>query len=426
MIEQAKVEVAPLRALRFAEGVDSLGQVWAPPYDVIGTDYAAELRDRHPRNVVRLILPSGTGKKRYAEAARTLREWIAEGTLVRDQRPHFYVHRHEFELNGEKRARAGVWALLRLLPLDSGLVLPHERTMKGPKADRLELMRACRAHLSGIFFICSDPEGAVGRTIDEQTAGEAIDRAEFPAGEHHRIWRVDDADAIKRMGTLMSEQVLLIADGHHRYETGLAYRDELISQGAPPEGRGEHQFILAYIVPEADPGLSLEPTHRLIANEQIDWRKAVDELDGRFRIRRLSEAEVSEPAELLEAQKGRPSFVFLVKEEEGGWLMEPDAELTEIPAVALHELFLDSLPGWSGEGLEGRVRFSRDPAEALREVRSGSAGAAALLAPSAVGQIRDAALGGQRLPPKTTYFWPKVPTGVAIHLIDPQAEVEPL
>ncbi len=425
MIEQVKVEVVPFKALRFAD-VDALGQVWSPPYDVVSPDYAAELRDRHPRNIVRVILPSGAGEERYTEAARTLTDWIAEGTLVRDQRPHFYVHRHQFELDGEKRARMGVWALLRLLPLDSGVVLPHERTMKGPKADRLKLMGACRAHLSGIFFICSDPKGAIGRTIHEQTAGEAIERAEFPAGEHHRVWRVDDSRAIKRISSLMSEQVLLIADGHHRYETALAYRDELISHGAPQEGRGEHQFILAYIVPEADPGLSLEPTHRLIANGQTDWRKAVDELDGRFRIRRLSEAEVSEPTELLEAQRGRPSFVFLVKEEEGGWLLEPDAELTEIPAVALHELFLDSLPGWSGEQLEGRVRFSRDPVEALREVRSGSAEAAALLAPSAVGQIRDAALGGRRLPPKTTYFRPKVPTGVAIHLIDPRGEVEPV
>ena len=422
--------LAPLRAVRYdVQRVGALGDVWAPPYDVISPEAAAELRSKHANNIVRLTQPEGSGGSgsgRYADAARTLDSWIADGILVRDDVPSLYVHRHHFELNGEPRARVGVWGLLRLVPFEAGIVLAHERTMKGPKADRLALMKACRAHLSPIFFICSDPDGSISRILGGEMAGAATERAEFPAGQAHEVWRVSEPAALDRIARSMSEQVYLIADGHHRYETALAYREALLSEGAPAAGQGGHHYILAYVVPEGDQGLSLEPTHRVMSGDgQTDWRGAIAAMEDDFRVQKLGEGAVGDATALLKDQTGRASFVFVVRGEEGGWLLEPKESVTDIPAVALHEMFLAKLPGWSDAQSEGggRVSYKRDPAEALEDVRSGAAQAAALLAPSTVGQIREAARAGQRLPTKTTYFRPKVPTGIAIHRIDPGEEI---
>ncbi len=429
--------LAPLRAWRYdAQKVGALGDVWAPPYDVISPEAAAELRSKHANNFVRLTQPEASGSGRYADAARTLDSWIADGILVRDDAPSLYVHRHHFELNGEQHTRVGVWGLLRLVPYEAGIVLAHERTMKGPKADRLALMKACRAHLSPIFFICSDPDGSIGRILGDEMAGAASERAEFPAGQTHELWRVSEPAALDRIARSMSEQVYLIADGHHRYETALAYREALLSEGAPAAGQGGggggggggHHYILAYVVPEGDRGLSLEPTHRVMSGDgHTDWRGAIAAMEDDFRVQKLGGGAVGDAMALLEDRAGRASFVLVVRGEEGGWLLEPKESVTDIPAVALHEMFLAKLPGWSdaqseGEGW-GRVSYTRDPAEALEDVRSGAAQAAALLASSTVGQIREAARAGQRLPTKTTYFRPKVPTGIAIHRIDPGEEI---
>ena len=416
--------VAAFRALRYdTSAVGSLSDVLAPPYDVITTEAAEELRKRSEGNIVRVTLPEGGGDEKYARAANVLEGWIREGTMVREADPSMYVHRHHFDLDGAERARTGIWLLLRLVPFEAGIVLPHERTMKGPKADRLALMQACHAHLSPIFFICSDPEGTISRKLAELSAGEPRERAEFPAGERQEIWRLSDSDDLHELSVALSEQIFLIADGHHRYETALAYREKLIEAGAPETGDGGHQYVLAYAVPEGDEGLSLEPTHRVIAkNGQVDWRSVISGSEGQFKVRRLSEADVLEPEPLLRSQMGKASFLFVVGGEEGGWLLEPSGADTDIPAVALHEIFLQSVPGWAEVPLEGRVGFRRDASKAVDEVRSGAVQAAALLAPSAVAQIREAARSGQRLPPKTTYFQPKVPTGIAIHRVDPRED----
>ena len=413
--------LAPFRALRYAESrVGSLGAVLAPPYDVIGPEEARELRARHEKNAVRVTLPEGETPERYAEAARTLEGWIDEGTLVRDAEPMIYIHRHRFIQDGAERARTGIWALIRLVPFEAGIVLPHERTMKGPKADRLALMTACRAQLSPIFFICSDPHGRFAELVSELSADQPWQNAEFPTGTEHEIWRVADPEILAELSGALADQVFLIADGHHRYETALAYRDRLIEAGAPKSGAGGHNYLLAYVVSERDDGLSLEPTHRVMVGNGADWEAAVEAADDRFRVRRVSEAELGDVGRLLEGHAESASFVLVVRGLEGAWLLEPArGGETDIPSVALHEYFLDRVSGWSAEEPEAGLRFERQAEQAVREVRSGRAAAAALLAPSRVAQIREAARAGRRLPPKTTYFQPKVPTGIAFHRVDP-------
>jgi len=413
--------LAPFRPYRFRlePGVDA-GAVWAPPYDVITSEDAAALRERHAHNIVRLTNPVGDGEDRYALAAEALQRWIADGWLERDPRPAVYVHQHTFESAGTCYRRFGVWALLKLAEFGAGSVVPHERTMTGPKADRLALMRACRAQLSPIFFISSDPGGRLLDFLETVSQGEPDEEAEFPAGMQHRIWRVVDQASLKLVASTVQEQVLLIADGHHRYETALRYSDELVAAGASRSGRGPHEYVLAYVVSEDDPGLLLKPTHRLLHGDPIPWISAVLKTSDRFEVIRLKDAEIEAAVLALEEERGRPSFVFVARDEDGAWrlrLRKPTPS-TVISSVALHEVFLAEGAGLSTEQQLERVSYVKEAAEALAGVRSGEAQAAFILAAPDVGQVRAAAAAGERLPPKTTYFWPKVPSGIAIHSID--------
>ncbi len=411
--------VAPFRPLRFrVDRVGDLGAVWAPPYDVISPEDAVALRERSPHNIVRITNPEAEGSDRYAEAARALESWIADGVMARDDEPALYVHRHSFEADGESHVRTGVWALLKLAPFGAGLVLPHERTMKGPKADRLALMRACGAQLSPIFFICSDPEDRIGEALGDLVQKKPAERAELPAGQQHEVWRVEKPDAIEKLTALLNEQTFLIADGHHRYETALAYRDGLIEVGASATGPGSHQHVLAHIVPEGDPGLLLLPTHRVIGGASLNWVAAALKTSERFDITRIEETEIESIVEELEAAAGTPTFLLVARDQPGGWLMRlrnADA-FNSISAVAFQEVFLPEGLDLSPEEQVERMTYVKDAAEALERVRSGVAQAAALLAAPTVAQVREAVTAGQRTPSKTTFFWPKVPTGVAIHL----------
>jgi len=418
--------VGVTRALRFdPAAVTRLGDVLAPPYDVVSESDARALRQRHRRNLVHLTNPEGRSEDRYHAAAATLRSWIAEGILRRDERPCAYLHRHRFDVRGVRHQRTGLWLLLRLTPFGSGVVLPHEMTMGGPKADRLALMRACRAQLSPIFLICSDTDGDLAEAIRGHASAGPDERAEFPAGESHEIWRIGEKEALDAIGARLGERVFLIADGHHRYETALAYRDELVAAGAPETGRNAHEFALVYVVSERDPGLLLFPTHRVIRGLRVDWRGALANPDVGVDVRELEEAELDRALADLDERVGEASFIVIARDEPGGWLVRchGDEPETTIASAALHERFLERSLGIEREEQVRRTSYWRDPGEAVEQVRRGEAEAAVLLAAPRVDQVRAAAAAGRRLPPKTTYFWPKVPTGIAIHTLDPNEEV---
>lgn len=432
------IVLAPFRALRYETGrLEDPGDVWAPPYDVISTEEARALRHRHPKNIVRITLPEPGEPDRYTAAGRTFRSWIEDGTLVREPEPSVYVHRHRFTAGGgTELSRTGLWALLRLVPPDAGRVLPHERTLRGPKLDRLSLMRATRAQLSAVFLIASDPEGGFIGLLREWSQVAGLERAEFPEGESHEIWRVGG----ERLGGLriLRDQALLIADGHHRYETALAYRDELIGAGAPRTGRGGHEFVLVCVVSERDPGLRVDPTHRVLTGlEDPDWDSALASLRDRCSIDEIPESGLADLEGSVSDLAGRPAFLLVVSGREGAWLIEdraaaregPDPEVAALARMAstfFHELFLPRALGLDAEEQEaaGHLSYTRDAREALRRVRRGSAQAAALLAAPRIEQVRQAVAAGSRLPPKTTFFWPKVPTGPALHLIDSAEEIE--
>jgi uncharacterized protein (DUF1015 family) len=420
--------VAATLPLRYqTREVGELGALMAPPYDVIAPAEASELRARHEHNVVRLILPQGEGDERYRRAASTLQSWIDSGVLVKEDRPVVYAHRHAFKAAGVEHQRTGLWALLRLSPFAARVVLPHEMTMGGPRADRLALMRACRAQLSPIFVISSDPDGGLSETFQSLTARAADEHAEFPAGQRHEIWRIEEGAALDELGRRFEDRTFLIADGHHRYETALNYRRELVSHGAPETGDAGHEFVLAHIVPENDPGLLLQATHRVIMGGRLDWPGAIARLRGRFAIERLEETELADEIGGLDRESQRSTFILITRDEPKAWrlrlALDEGGPEPDIAAVALHELLLAEGIGLSLDEQLPRTEYLRDSQEAMARVRSGEAEAAAILAAPRVSEVRKAAEAGRRLPAKTTFFWPKVPVGIAIHPVDPGVRV---
>jgi uncharacterized protein (DUF1015 family) len=372
----------PFAAVRYASPPPhDLSTVVAPPYDVISPDDRARLVARSEHNAVRIELPvEEGGQDRYQLAAELWRQWQAEGVLVSDDEPSFYAYRMGFtDEAGSTRTTLGVLGALELSHPGEAGILPHERTTSKDKADRLNLLRACRANLSPIWGL-SLAEGLSGLL--------AVDRppdawADDEDGNRHELWRL--ADGLDAIADAVAGAPLVIADGHHRYETALAYRDEA------PDLPGA-RFVLCYVVELTESQLAVGPIHRL-----------------------LSEAPDLSPWFEVEAVDGpAPGSMNLVTAE-GVWRLTPKPETTAAAEADLDSSRLDvalaNLPGVE-------VRFQHGADLAVQAVRKGEAAAAVLLRPATVAQIAATGHGGERMPPKTTFFYPKPRTGMVFRAVD--------
>jgi uncharacterized protein (DUF1015 family) len=362
----------PFRALRYDEGkAGPLDDLVAPPYDVITPEARASLLTRSPWNAVRLVRPDDPH-----EAARELAGWRERGVLVRDERPAVWLLEEEFTGPDDvRRIRRGIVARVRLSPYGEGVVLPHEGTFTAPKEARLRLLRAMRLKPSPIFLL--------QHGLAEVPAGQP-DLAGELDGVANRLWRIDEPEAVERiLGGVKGP--LLIADGHHRYESALRFHEE--------DGTDATAHVLAVLVGIDDGGLEIFPTHRVTAG-------AVPELDGRFRQTPL--AGPGEAAAALAAVGRDPAFVLLRPE---------GAVLVEGSEQALDTALVDSLP-------LADVEYTASAAEAERAVASGEATAAFLVRPPTVQQVEEFARAGVRMPPKSTYFFPKLTSGLLFSPFD--------
>lgn len=363
----------PFRALRYDAGTAGPpDDLVTPPHDVITPELEERLLARSPYNAVRIVHPRDP-----SEAARRFADWRARGVLVREGRPAVWLLEESFTgPDGVARVRRGVVARVRLEPYSAGRVLPHEHTFGGPKKRRLRLLRAVRTKLSPILML---HEGA-----GPEPAGEPRFEAELD-GVRSRLWAVEDPREMERVLGLVHGR-LLIADGHHRYETALRFHEE--------EGSEETAYVLAVLVATNDEGLTILPTHRLTAG-------ALPDLDGRFRL-----VEVGEPDAALAALAG-------VSRDRGAFvLLRPDgATLVEAEQATLDTALVDGL------ALE-RVSFTASAEEAERAVAAGTATAAFLVRPPTIAQVEAAAFAGERMPPKSTYFFPKLTCGLLFSPFD--------
>jgi uncharacterized protein (DUF1015 family) len=409
----------------------------APPYDVISDEERTRLGALDQHNCVRLILPEGEGDEKYARAAADLRRWTAEGIMRRDDLPALYRYHQTFTAEGRTATRKGFICRIRLHRFDERIILPHERTLAGPKADRLKLKRACRAHLSQVFGLYSDPS-RVSDTAFEKVETEApVLEGTTPDGVLQRLWRLTDVAAQREVAKLLADKKIYIADGHHRYETMLALREELRKETNSP--RSSIEFGTIFLANMDDPGLLVFPTHRVVHNLQGFNRSALlDKARAFFSVEEGLLADAAAVRAELEA-RGRtaPTFALVADSKIAYLSLRRDAPLDRVPSLSgpavlrtldvslLHAIILEEILGIdrSAQEKQTNLRYLKDTRAALTEASAPGVQAVFLMNPTKVREVQAVADAGEVMPQKSTFFYPKLASGLVINPLDPAEEV---
>jgi uncharacterized protein (DUF1015 family) len=415
-------DVEPLRALHYdLDRTGGLQAVLAPPYDVIDADQRTELERRSPYNVVRIDLP--VGENPYEAAAELLDDWRREGVIVRDEQPAVWALEQDYTgPDGNPRRRRGFLARVRVEEYGPGRIRPHERTHPGPREDRLNLTRTTRANLSPIFSLFEDPAGATTSALDRATNADPWGQATDDDGTVNRMWHITDPGSIAQITGGVQAAELLIADGHHRYETARVYADEV-------GGEGPHRYVLMCLVALEDPGLTVFPTHRLLRDLRPDQHEVLaDALRENFDIEKLESTSdlvptYGQPVRLgyIDAHFRQPFLLTLKDPAVADAALSDHAEpYRRLDTAVLEALILKGALGMTDDDIDHLhgLDYARDFGHALELVQSGARDAAFFVAATPIEEVRAVAAAGESMPPKSTYFFPKVPTGLLFNPLD--------
>jgi len=429
-------EIVPFRGVLYDPArAGPVDQLIAPPYDVISETQRRALAARSPHNFVRLILPEGEGDEKYARAAKLLADWQREGVLRRDEKPALYRYHQRFTALGTGFTRKGFISRIRLRRYEERVVLPHERTLSGPKLDRLKLKRATRTHLSQVLAVYADRSGAVDAAFAETDAAKPDLEATMD-GVVHRIFRLTDRSAHARIAAAMADKRVYIADGHHRYETMLALRDELRPLARSPDSSVEYGSI--FLTRMEDPGLLILPTHRVVHGLQgFDQAGFVERVREQFEVEELPPLAAHELRDRLAARgRARPTFLVVLGEKRLLLALRPGAEvavrgpepLRTVDVAVLHALVLEEILGIDRAAQEKQtnLRYVKDFDAALGEASLPGVQAAFLLNPTKVEQLQAVAEAGEVMPQKSTYFFPKLASGLVLNPIVPEEDADSL
>jgi uncharacterized protein (DUF1015 family) len=419
-------DVRPLRGIRFNPEVVHLGGVLAPPYDVIDDEQRETLYGRDLRNVVRVDfgqeLPDDVPGScdRYTRAAEHLESWLALRVLVQEERPAFYVTEHRFVTPaGSDQVRRGIIGRVRAAPWQASDLRPHEHTLRGPKQDRLALMRATAAQTSPVFAVWRGA-GAVGAVVDEVVAAPATSGGRTAgeiASEKHLLWVVDDPARVEAIHNAFASAQLYVADGHHRYETAAAYAAERAAAG--DEGEADSQFALVYLCDAADPGISVLPTHRLLRPSNSDVAFSLDDLWARLDDRWEMETSDDLNAAAMAAAKRKTEHAFAVRALDGAAVLSRPRVSSVSPRAALDVVVLQEevLAPAGADAVairDGALGYTRSIKEVDRAVDAGEAILGFGVNAATPAEMIAVADAGEVMPQKSTYFYPKVPTGLVL------------
>jgi len=430
-------DVQPLRAIRYvSETSGDLGEVVTPPFDVISPEAQERYYARHPYNYIRLELPKDepgdtTLNNRYTRAATTLAEWRLEDVLRQDAMPRYYMYQQKFTHDGTTYTRTSLMARVRLEPWSARVILPHEYTHSKAKDDRLRLMRACATNFSPLMTVYDDPQGRMRRLLTPYAENPEIMITD-EANEEHRLHPITDTDQIALIKNFFAERQLYIADGHHRYETALNYREEIRQQRKQLHPDDAVNFVLMALIDTDDPGFLVLPTHRLLfgLNPFAINALSSEDLAQYFTVRTLDMAGASETTLKQLAQAGEESPSLVLSTAQQRWLLSLNAQgksrmaesghseaWNELDVAVAHTLVIEDLLGLSLADITAgkSIRYIRDAQEALQAVQSGEAQAAILLNATPVKQVRDVAKADDRMPQKSTYFYPKLISGLVMN-----------
>lgn len=448
-------EIIPFRGVLYnAAKVGEMSKVMAPPYDVISPGKQDELYARHPNNIVRLDLnkttPADTdADNRYTRAAATLQKWLSESILLRDERPAFYYYTQTYTLkDGTKQTRKGFISLAKLVDFGKG-VHPHERTLSGPKADRLKLMQASSANFSCIFSLYSEPGLGINALFDSaaKTISPAI-AVKDDDGIENTVWRIDDPAIISSVTDAMKDKTLFIADGHHRYETALNYRNMMREKAGNSTGAEPYNYVMMYLSNMDDTGMTIWPTHRVVHSlKDFDAASFLAECSKYFAVTEFAYDSSNEAAVRKEFLKKlesseKTSFGLHIRRKDAYYVLTiksadtmdsvfgatiPDV-FKDLDVTVLHSLVFAKILGMTQEAQEAQQNliYIKSSEEALNAMQDDANQLVFLLNPTKIEQVKAVAEAGSVMPQKSTYFYPKLLTGLTINLLtDKTPEAEP-
>ncbi|RJQ42806.1 MAG: DUF1015 domain-containing protein [Nitrospiraceae bacterium] len=397
----------------------------APPYDVITPEFKELLYKKSPHNIIRIDFGKDEDRdneheNRYTRAFRFLSDWLQEGVLVNDEEPCFYCYEIRYEINGEQKKTRGFLGAVRIEELGSGKIHPHEMTYSKPKSDRLNILRYCHANTSPIFSLYSSKEGLASSILESIIREMPYIAAQNGDGFLHRLWRINDRSSIEIIRKELSDKDIFIADGHHRYETALKYRKEMQEKGIMKTGKEPYNYTMMFLANMEDDGLTLLPTHRIVEiNSDINPKEVLKKY---FTIQKIKSEGLSEEQIRQEMfrtiQKSTHAFGMFLTNSNAYYalLLNNAATTVDLPAClknldvsVLHKLIFEKLLNIE------HYEYEMAPDIAVERARKGSFEAVFFLNPTKIKDVKDVALAGERMPPKSTYFYPKLLTGMVIY-----------
>jgi len=402
--------VKGFRGIRYNPGkIGDFGNVLAPPYDVINSKEQDELYNKDPHNVIRLILSKGDGDSKYEEAASTFRSWIESDILTNDDAPSIYPYYQEFEEKGKKLTRKGFLAAVKIEDFNTKKILPHERTFPKHKRDRLKLNTACKANMSPVFSVYSDPEIVIEKLLDDKLTGEPIFDVTNEDGVRNRLWRISNPDTIQIVTDHLHDKSLLIADGHHRYETAIEYRNIQREANGGVSGDNPYEYVMMFLSNAEDEGLIINPTHRAVKSlGDMNLETLLNKLGEEFNVEKM-------PFNEGLTNIGHEEFAILTKDPEHVYrvsLKNNDIDAPNKMAVTLlHNNVFNKIIDEDNAG----ILYTKFLEEALDLVQNQDYELAFILPELRASDIFDVVLTGDRMPQKTTYFYPKILSGLVFN-----------
>jgi uncharacterized protein (DUF1015 family) len=418
-------DVIPFKGILYNPDKVDASSIVAPPYDIVSPDFKEELYRKDPHNVIRIDFGKDSddddeNDNRYTRASGYLSDWLEQGILTQDREPLFYCYEITYRVDGKERTTKGFLGAVKIEELGSGRVHPHEMTYSKPKSDRLNILKYCRANTSPIFSLYSSKEKLASSIIDNVVKTPPFIAASDSEGFAHRLWRITDSSSIEAITKDMSGKDVFIADGHHRYETALTFKNEMVSKHSGVTGEEPFNYVLMFLSNMEDDGLSLLPTHRIVeVDSDIRIRSTISK---HFIIQKISSDSVSgEKARkrMIDEMGGNihtfgmfltntGSYYILSFNESSIDIELPDC-LKKLDVSVLHKYIFENLLKID------HYEYEMEPEAAVERAKKGSFEAVFFLNPTRIHDVKEVALAGHRMPPKSTYFYPKLLTGMAIY-----------
>ena len=432
--------IKPFRGLRYNQDIiKDISSVVTPPYDVISPNDQERYYQIHPNNIVRLDFGKGIQgddekTNKYTRAAELLNKWRKNGILKQEDSPAIYIYDQEFLFDNKLFIRRGFISLVKLEPFDKGHIYPHEQTLSGPKVDRLKLTQSCQANFSSIFALFPDEDNTIDNYLS--TIVSTKPEAEFAddSGVKNKLWVLKERQIIDRLIKLMQDKPLFIADGHHRYETSLAYREQMRKENGKLRDDLPLDYVMMVCVSMNNPGLKILPAHRVLQIKEYNFNKVLQHLKESFKVELVGKGcRVNDLMSRLYAETKRYTFGMYAGQEDAYYKLhltneklldtafaKDHPEWKHLDTGILHGMIINKILGinFADLTLKNYVKYVKEESEAVSLVRSGEYQLAFFLKPTLIEQVREIATARKVMPPKSTYFYPKIITGIVINSLN--------